>query len=201
MYSHALYVSYTSPTLSHTELFSFSFSSSLHSIGRLLQNCNILTSFQRESTVWRGEGGGGGGGRGREWEREGKEGSMQGARYGTRSRESGITSWAKGRGLTTETPRRPGSRFFWKGIVGMVRTDWDWEKWALLVHWYSIKTRLLSLLKWRDFLALVVSSWQGIVNREEKNILLLFSLSGPARFLYSFLSANYLRERVKTSQY
>ena len=70
MYSHALYVSYTSPTLSHTELFSFSFSSSLHSIGRLLQNCNILTSFQRESTVWRGEGGGGGGGRGREWETE-----------------------------------------------------------------------------------------------------------------------------------
>ena len=68
----------------------------------------------------------------------------------------GITPWAKGRGSTTETPRRPGSGFFWKGIVCMLRTDWDWEKWALLVHWYSIKTRLLSLLKWRDFLALVV---------------------------------------------
>lgn len=153
----------------------------------------LFFSFLRFYLLIQKEGSGGReGGRDRERQREGKEGSMQGARYGT---------WAKGRGLTTETPRRPGSRFFWKGIVGMVRTDWDWEKWALLVHWYSIKTRLLSLLKWRDFLALVVSSWQGIVNREEKNILLLFSLSGPARFLYSFLSANYLRERVKTSQY
>ena len=48
-----------------------------------------------------------------DWEREtetqaeGEAGSTQGARCGTWSQDPGITTWAKGRGSTTEPPRRP----------------------------------------------------------------------------------------------
>ena len=38
---------------------------------------------------------------------EGEAGSLQGARCGTRSQGPGITTWAKGRCSTTETPRCP----------------------------------------------------------------------------------------------
>ena len=38
---------------------------------------------------------------------EGEAGSMQGARCGTPSQDSGITPWAEGRHSTTEPPRRP----------------------------------------------------------------------------------------------
>ena len=51
----------------------------------------------------------------RDTEREaegGEAGSMQEARRGTRSRESRITPWAKGRRPTTEPPRDPGGVAF-----------------------------------------------------------------------------------------
>ena len=42
-----------------------------------------------------------------ETQAEGEAGSMQGARRGTRSRDSRIRPWAKGRRQTTEPPRDP----------------------------------------------------------------------------------------------
>ena len=40
-----------------------------------------------------------------ETQAEGEAGSLLGAWFGTRSQDPGITTWAKGRCLTTETPR------------------------------------------------------------------------------------------------
>ena len=42
-----------------------------------------------------------------ETQEEGEAGSMQGARRGTRSRDSRIAPWAKGRRQTAEPPRDP----------------------------------------------------------------------------------------------
>ena len=42
-----------------------------------------------------------------ETQAEGEAGSLQGAQGGTRSRDSRITPWAKGRSQTTEPPRNP----------------------------------------------------------------------------------------------
>ena len=42
-----------------------------------------------------------------ETQAEGEGGSMQGARHGSRSRDSRIMPWAKGRHQTTEPPRDP----------------------------------------------------------------------------------------------
>ena len=42
---------------------------------------------------------------------EGEAGSLQGARWETRSQDPGITTWAKGRRSTTEPPRCPWMRF------------------------------------------------------------------------------------------
>ena len=43
---------------------------------------------------------------------EREAGSMEGARCGTRSRDSRITPWAEGRRLTAEPPRHPGIGFY-----------------------------------------------------------------------------------------
>ena len=42
-----------------------------------------------------------------ETQAEGEAGSMQGVLSGTRSRDSKVTPWAKGRHLTAEPPRDP----------------------------------------------------------------------------------------------
>ena len=42
-----------------------------------------------------------------ETQAEGEAGSMPGARHGTRSQDSRIAPWAKGRGETAEPPRDP----------------------------------------------------------------------------------------------
>ena len=42
-----------------------------------------------------------------ETQAEGEAGSMQGARWGTRSRDPGVTPWAKGRCQTAESPGDP----------------------------------------------------------------------------------------------
>ena len=53
--------------------------------------------------------------RGAETQAEGEAGSMQGARRGTRSRNSRIVPWAKGRRETAEPPRDPPNSFSLKG--------------------------------------------------------------------------------------
>ena len=55
-----------------------------------------------------------------ETQTEGKAGSMQGVQYGTRSQDSRITPWAKGRCLTTESPRDPSFRFFFQSLVQLL---------------------------------------------------------------------------------
>ena len=47
-----------------------------------------------------------------ETQAEGEAGPMQGARCGTRSRDSRVTPWAEGRRQTAEPPRDPHSSFF-----------------------------------------------------------------------------------------
>ena len=61
--------------------------------------------------------------RGREAEREaetGEAGSMQGAQYGTQSRDSEITPWAEGRSSITEPPSTPGKGFSIKVLISVV---------------------------------------------------------------------------------
>ena len=56
-----------------------------------------------------------------ETQAEGEEGSMQGARHGTRSQDSRIAPLAKGRGQTTEPPRDP--LFFLK--IYLFTLEWE----------------------------------------------------------------------------
>ena len=54
----------------------------------------------------------------RETQTEGEAGSMLGAQRGTRSRDSRITPWAKGRRQTAEPPRDPRQQIFLVGQFG-----------------------------------------------------------------------------------
>ena len=75
-----------------------------------------------------------------ETQAEGEVDSMQGARRGTRSRDSRITPWAKGRRSTTEPPRDPNDHFKWK------ETEIIWPRHSFVSGWNRSSPGSISLL-------------------------------------------------------
>ena len=65
-----------------------------------------------------------------ETQEEGESGSMPGARHGTRSRDSRITPWAKGRHQTAEPPKDPPNQDFKKKkLMGTKVQKFDRNLW------------------------------------------------------------------------
>ena len=74
-----------------------------------------------------------------ETQAEGEAGSIQGARCGTGSRDSGIMPWAEGRCSTAEPPRWPSKSIFWISYLAINKVD----------IWYVVRTVTTHLLKFQ----------------------------------------------------